>query len=141
MSGIIAAVKALKPGVRIWGVETEGADAMARSLQAGKAVHISPISPTSIARTLGSPYVAPDALVLAQRYLESVTVVSDREAVDALRFLLERTKILTEPAASCTLAAAERIRDRLGKDHHVVLVLCGGNISVEDVCRFQHAFA
>lgn len=138
MSGIIAAVKALKPCARIWGVETEGADVMARSIQAGKVVHI---SPTSIARTLGAPYVAQDALVLAQRYLECVTVVSDREAVDALRFLLERTKILTEPAASCTLAAAERLRDSFGKDRHVVLVLCGGNVSVEDVCRFQHAFA
>ncbi len=136
MSGIITAVKALKPDVRVWGVETEGADAMARSLQSGEIVHV---SPTSIARTLGAPYVARDALVLAGQHLECVTVVSDREAVAALRFLLERTKILTEPAASCTLAAAERLRDRFGKDHRVVLVLCGGNISVEDVCHFQHA--
>jgi threonine dehydratase len=138
MSGIVTAVKALKPTVRIWGVETDGADAMAQSLQAGKIVHI---SPTSIARTLGAPYVAEDALILAQRHLEDVTVVPDRDAVKALRFLLERAKVLAEPAASCTLAAAERLRDHFGRDHHVVLVLCGGNISLEDVCRFTDEYA
>ncbi len=138
ISGIVTAVKALKPAVRVWGVETEGADTMAQSLRAEKVVHI---SPTSIARTLGAPYVAQDALILAQRHLESVTVVPDREAVDAIRFLLERAKILTEPAASCTLAAAERLRDHFGRDQHVVLVLCGGNVSLEDVCRYAHDYA
>lgn len=137
MSGIITAIKALKPTVRIWGVETEGADAMAQSLLARKVVHI---SPTSIARTLGAPYVAQDAFILAQRYLEGVTVVPDREAVRALRFLLERAKILAEPAASCTLAAAERLRNHFNRDHHVVLVLCGGNVSVEDLCRYAHEY-
>lgn len=133
MSGIATAIKGLKPAVRIWGVETEGADAMAQSLQAQRIVHI---TPTSIARTLGAPYVAQDALTLAQRYLEGVTVVPDREAVKALQVILERVKILAEPAASCTLAAAERLRDHFGRDRHVVLVLCGGNISVDDVCSF-----
>jgi len=133
MSGIVTAIKALKPTVRIWGVETEGADAMAQSLRVQKIVHI---TPTSIARTLGAPYVAQDALILAQRHLENVTVVPDHEAVAALQFLLERAKVLTEPAASCTLAAAERLRDRFGQDHHVVLVLCGGNVSLDDMCRF-----
>lgn len=138
MSGIVTAIKALEPSVRIWGVETDGADTMAQSLQARKIVHI---SPTSIARTLGAPYVAEDAFILAQCHLEGVTVVPDHEAVRALKFLLERAKVLTEPAASCTLAAAERLRDHFGRDHHVVLVLCGGNVSVEDLCRYAHEYA
>jgi threonine dehydratase len=138
MSGIVTAVKALKPTVRVWGVETEGANTMAQSLRAGRVVHI---SPTSIARTLGAPYVALDALVLAQRHLEGVTVVPDREAVEALKILLERAKILTEPAASCTLAAATRLRDNFRREHHVTLVLCGGNAALDDVCRFQHEYA
>jgi threonine dehydratase len=111
---------------------------MAQSLHARKIVHI---SPTSIARTLGAPYVAQDAFTLAQRHLEGVTVVPDREAVRALKFLLERAKILAEPAASCTLAAAERLRDRFDRDRNVVLVLCGGNVSLEDVCRYAHEYA
>ncbi len=135
IGGIATAVKSLKPSARIWGVETEGADAMAKALDAGKPVQLSAI--TSIARTLGAPSVSDETLRLAQEYLESVTVVPDSEAVAALRLLLERAKVLTEPAASCTLAAAERLRGHFSPVSHVVLVLCGGNMAVEDLCHYQ----
>ncbi|HYK18835.1 MAG TPA: threonine/serine dehydratase [Bryobacteraceae bacterium] len=135
MGGVATAIKSLKPNVRIWGVETEGADAMAQALAAGRPVHLAAI--TSIARTLGAPAVSERTLMLAQRYLESVTVVSDREAVIALRFLLERAKVLTEPAASCTLAAAERLRGNFTPSSHVVLILCGGNTAVDDLCGYK----
>ena len=137
MAGVVTAIKALKPEVRIWGVETEGADAMARSLEAGEVVSI---HATSIAKTLGAPYVAEEALRLAQQHLEGVTVVPDREAFEALRLLLERAKVLTEPAASCTLAAAERLREHFGNNHHVALVLCGGNVSLRDLNSFENHF-
>jgi threonine dehydratase len=135
IGGVATAIKSLKPEVRMWGVETEGADAMSKALAAGRPVQLEAI--TSIARTLGAPAVSPGTLALAQKYLESVTVVPDREAVIALRFLLERAKVLTEPAASCTLAAAERLRDRFNPNSHVVLVLCGGNTAVDDLCSFK----
>ncbi|MDQ2948337.1 MAG: threonine/serine dehydratase [Acidobacteriota bacterium] len=135
MGGIATAVKATKPAVRIWGVETNGADAMARALAQGQPVQMPAI--TSIARTLGAPAVSPRTLAMAQRYLESVTVVEDSEAVAACVLLLERAKVLTEPAASCTLAAADRLRERFTPESHVVLVLCGGNVSLEDLCRFR----
>lgn len=134
IGGVATAIKSLKPGARIWGVETEGADAMSQALAAGRPVQLRAI--TSIARTLGAPSVSERTLALAQRYLESVTLVSDWEAVEALRFLLERAKVLTEPAASCTLAAADRLRQNFAPDSHLVLVLCGGNTSVADVCGY-----
>ncbi len=133
MGGVSTAVKSLRPAARVWGVETEGADCMAQALAAGRVVTLSAI--TSIARTLGAPAASDATLALARKYLESVTVVSDAEAMVALRLLLERAKILTEPAASCTLAAAERLRSRFGPDDHVVLVLCGGNLALDDLCR------
>ena len=135
IGGVATAIKAKKPGVRIWGVETTGADAMARALAQGQPVQMPAI--TSIARTLGAPSVSARTFAMAQRYLESVTVVEDSEAVAACELLLERAKVLTEPAASCTLAAADRLRDRFSPDSHLVLVLCGGNVSLEDLCRFR----
>ncbi len=135
IGGVATAVKSLKPGARIWGVETEGADAMSKALAQGKPVQLSAI--TSIARTLGAPSVSARTLALAQKHLECVTVVPDSEAVSALRFLLERAKVLTEPAASCTLAAADRLRDRFRPDSRVVLVLCGGNTGVDDLCGYR----
>jgi threonine dehydratase len=133
--GVAVAIKSLKPEVRIWGVETEGADSMAQALVAKRVVELSRV--TSIARTLGAPAVSEVTLKLAQQYLESVTVVSDAEALLALRLMLERAKIVTEPAASCTLAAAQRLKTNFTAEHHVVLILCGGNLALDDV--FQTA--
>lgn len=138
LSGNIVSIKSLKPEVRIWGVETEGADAMGQALRAGKVVQM---QPTSLAKTLGSPYAAQDALTLAQRHLERHILVSDKEAYEAEVFLLERTKLLTELAASCTLAAAEQVKDRFGKNDHVVLLLCGGNVSLETLVDYLQEFA
>ena len=91
-----------------------------------------------LARTLGAPSVTDRTLLLAKKYLESVTLVPDSEAISALRLLLERAKVLTEPAASCTWAAAERLRDHFNSSSRVVLVLCGGNVAVDDLCRYPH---
>ena len=135
IGGVATAVKSLKPGARMWGVETIGADAMTKALAAGHPVQLPAI--TSIARTLGAPSVSEQTLALAQKYLESVTLVPDSEAVAALRFLLERAKVLTEPAASCTLAAADRLRERFRSDSRVVLILCGGNTAVDDLCGYR----
>jgi len=135
--GLATAVRTLKPTVRVWGVETEGAACMSKSLAAGKIVVLDAI--TSIARTLGAPAPSEQTLSMARELLESVTVVSDAETLSALRFLLERLKVLTEPAAACTLAAADRLRDQFTKERHVVLVLCGGNMPLEDLARLPVA--
>ena len=133
IGGVATAAKALSPGIRVWGVETVGADAMSRAIAAGTPVQI---AITSIAKTLGAPAVSRTTLAMAKRLLQSITVVTDDEALEALTFLLERAKVLTEPAASCTLAAAERLREQFGAGRQVVLVLCGGNIAMSDICRY-----
>ena len=132
--GVATAVKSTNAATRVWGVETVGADAMSQALAAGRPVELPAI--TSIAKTLGAPSVSTTTLTLAQNLLESVTVVPDAEAVEALIFITERLKVITEPAASCTLAAAERLRSNFTPDSNVVLILCGGNQSVTDVCGY-----
>lgn len=136
IAGITLAVKSLKPSVRIWGVETEGAQTMGAALEAGQVVQI---TPTSLAKTLGAPYVAEDALTIAQQHLEDYIVVSDQQAVEDQRFLLERAKVLTELAASCTLSAARKIRPRFRKEDHVVLLLCGGNESLANMISYRQS--
>lgn len=134
MAGITVAVKAIKPAVRIWGVETEGAQTMGKALEASKVVQI---VPNSLAKTLSATYVAEDALRIAQEHLAQHLVVSDQEAIDAQRFLLERTKLLTELAAACTLAAAKQISARFQEHDHVVLLLCGGNESLANMLAYS----
>jgi threonine dehydratase len=134
ISGVASAVRGLLPAVRVWGVETEGADAMRRALDAGHPVEM---VPTSIARTLGAPRVSERTLAMVQELVEDVIVVPDSAAIDGVVMLLERAKVLAEPAAACTIAAAEALGDRLGS--HVVLVICGGNVSVADLVGWMGA--
>jgi threonine dehydratase len=138
ISGVATALRSVRPEIRVRGVETHGADAMAQALAAGRPVALPAI--TSIARTLGAPMVSDFTLDAVRRLVEEVVVVDDAEAVAAGIFLLERTKTLTEPAASCCLAAAERHRDRFRPDEHVVLLMCGGNVSVTDLCACRKRF-
>jgi threonine dehydratase len=138
LAGNIVAIKALKPAVRIWGIETEGSDTMGQSLQAGKVVQI---TPKSLAKTLGAPYVAEDALLLAQEYLHRYILVTDHEAFEEEVFLLERAKVNTELAASCTLAAARKARGTFTANDQVVLLLCGGNNSLENLVEYRSTFS
>ena len=112
---------------------------MAQSLAAGKLVELPAI--TSIARTLGAPKVSDFTYRLVRNLVEEVFVVDDAAAARALFLLLERNKHLTEPAASCCLAAAETQRAQFTPKDQVVLVLCGGNVSTEDLTGFYTRFA
>jgi threonine dehydratase len=129
MAGVGTVIKSLKPSVRIWGVETQGADSMSRSLAAGQIVTLE--SMTSVARSLGAPAPSERTFAMARQMLESVTVVSDKDALDAARLILDRLKVMAEPAAACTLAAAGRLQGQFSAGKHVVLVLSGGNTSVD----------
>lgn len=106
---------------------------MGVALEAGEVVQI---TPNSLAKTLSAPYVAEDALRIAQQHLDGYVVVSDQEAVADQRFLLERAKVLTELAASCTLSAARKIHQRFQEDGQVVLLLCGGNESLANMIGY-----
>ena len=133
ISGNTVAIKSLSPQVRVWGVETDGSATMKTAMDAGEVVNI---TPPSLAKTLGAPFVAQDALTIAQEHLEELLIVSDKQAIDAQRLVLERAKVLPELAASCTLAAAQTIKDRFGPDDHLVLLMCGGNDSVANLVNY-----
>ena len=137
MGGITLAVKQLKPDVRVWTVETEGSDTLGQALKAGRLVKI---TPTSLAKTLGAPEVSEDALAIARQYGHRHVVVSDREAYLALRQLMERAKVITELAASCTLAAARQVAASFSPEDHVALVLCGGNLSLDTLAEYHSLF-
>lgn len=138
IGGIATTIKAVQPNCRLVGVETEGADVMYKSVQAGAIQTLPAI--TSIARTLGAPTVCDFTFELVKRLIDELIVVSDAQAVHELFYLLERTKILVEPAAACCLAAAERQSEQFGPNDKVVILLCGGNVSPEDLCSWYSLY-
>jgi threonine dehydratase len=131
-------VKGRKPTVSVFGVETEGAETMTRALAAGEPVTI---SPTSIARTLGAPFVTDRTLAAARELLSDVAIVSDAAAVRDMRWILQAEKVLCEPAAACTLSAAAVRAASLPEDAVIGLVLCGSNIALADAEALALRFA
>jgi threonine dehydratase len=134
---LISGVATAFPGVRVWGVETEGADAMSRALAAGAPV---PIAPTSIASTLSAPHVSALTLEHVSALVEDVLVVSDADAVRGSLTLAEEAKVWTEPSAGCLVPAAHRVLDRVGPGAHLGIVVCGGNVTAADVAGWTQRF-
>jgi threonine dehydratase len=137
ISGVAAALRALRPGVRIWGVETEGAQAMSEALAAGGPV---PVGLSSIVTTLSAPSVSRLTYDHVSALVEEVLVVPDREAVQGCLDLAEHAKVWAEPAAGCLLPAARRVRERVGAQARLGLVVCGGNATTADIMSWADRF-
>jgi len=133
VSGVAAAAAAVRPNVAVWGVEPEGADAMCRSLEAGHAVHLDAVD--TIADGLAAPMAGVLNHALVAAFARGVVTVSDVEIVRALRLLLERTKLLVEPAGAAGLAALLAERIPLTGDAPVAVLLSGGNVALSALGR------
>ncbi|MGP4092398.1 threonine/serine dehydratase [Streptomyces sp. KR55] len=137
ISGVAAALRARRPEVRIWGVETEGAEAMSEALAAGGPV---PVALSSISTTLSAPAVSQLTYDHVSALVTDVLVVPDRDAVRGCLDLAEHAKVWTEPAAGCLLPAARRVVERIGDGCRLGLVVCGGNASTADVMTWAGRF-
>jgi threonine dehydratase len=130
IAGAAVALKALLPDVRVWGVETEGADAMARALAAGEPVAI---APSSIASTLSAPHVSQLTLEHVRQLVEEVFAVSDTDAMRGVVGFAEEAKLWVEPATGCLVPAARQVIERVDDDVSLGFVVCGGNVTHSDV--------
>ncbi|MEU0955769.1 threonine/serine dehydratase [Streptomyces niveus] len=137
ISGVAAALHARRPGVRIWGVETVGAQAMSEALAAGGP---KPVQLSSIVSTLSAPTVSRITYDHVTGLVSDVLVVSDAEAVQGTLDLADHAKVWAEPAAGCLVPAARRVLERVGGDARLGLVLCGGNATTSDVMSWAERF-
>ena len=128
-SSIAAAVAATRPGIAVWGVEPEGAPGMHRSLAAGEAIHLDSVE--TIADGLAAPMAGVLNHALIEEHSRGVVLVSDAEIVTGLRVLLERTKLLAEPAGAAGIAALLAGKIPLDPNGAVVVVISGGNADLD----------
>ncbi|HZY94775.1 MAG TPA: threonine/serine dehydratase [Candidatus Bathyarchaeia archaeon] len=129
ISGISIAVKGLRPFAKVFGVEPSGAAKMQAALKAGMPVLVEP--PRSIADGLMPSIVGHLTLEACQKYVDGVFSVSDEEILQAMSILIRSAHIFPEPsgAAGLALLLSERKVEKLGDK--VVLVISGGNVSLE----------
>ncbi len=129
ISGIALAIKAQRPDVRIIGVEPEGANIVRRSLDAGRPLAAERIE--TVADGLAAPFAADLSQAMIEHYVDDVILVPDSAIIDALRLILERCKILVEPAGAAALAGLLSGRTGAKPGSNTVVVLSGGNIDRE----------
>ncbi len=127
ISGIAAAIKGRRPGARVIGVEPEGSNALSLALDRGEIVTI---QPQSVADGLGAPFAGPWTLAMARRYVDQIVLIDDATILAGLRFALERTKQVLEPAGAAALAAVLAGRVPLRDGERVAVILSGGNLEV-----------
>lgn len=129
IAGIAVAATALRPAVRVVGVEPEGAPGMRRALDAG---HVVPLErPSTIADALAAPFAGERPLEIVRRLVEDVVLVSDAEIAEGVRFLATRARLVVEPGGAAAVGAllAGRVRRRPGE--RVVALVSGGNVDAD----------
>ncbi|ANP52756.1 threonine dehydratase [Streptomyces griseochromogenes] len=137
IAGVAAALRARRPRVRVWGVETEGAEAMSAALRAGGPL---PVAVSSLVTTLSAPSVSRLTYDHVSALVEEVLVVPDREAVRGCLDLAGHAKVWAEPAAGCLLPAARQVAARVGAGARLGLVVCGGNAAPGDLFGWARRF-
>jgi threonine dehydratase len=123
-AGVATAVKLLAPHARVIGVEPAGAPKLTRARAAGAPVRLA--STGGLADGLLAVQVGTIPFAHHAVYIDDVVTVDDGDLAPAMRYLLDRMKIVAEPSGAITLAAllTGRVKPR-GK---TVAVLSGGNI-------------
>ena len=124
LAGVALAVKSIDPTVRVIGVQAEAAAAYPASLVAGEPVRLSSMATMADGIAVGRPGDVPFGLV--RRYVDEITTVTEDELSRAVLLLLERAKLVVEPAGAAAAAAVlARPQDF---EPPVAVVISGGNV-------------
>lgn len=130
ISGIATAIKAIKPGVKIFASEVETAAPLAPSLAAGEPVKIE-YTP-SFVDGMGSGGLLAEMWPLVSKLVDGSIVLSLKQIADAIKLLIERSRVIAEGAGGSSLAAALTGKAGTGK---IVCVISGGNIDAEKLIK------
>jgi threonine dehydratase len=133
ISGIATALKESRRGVRVYGVEPVGSEAVSMAMKAGEVVRIDPVS---VADGLGAPFAGAWTLPICQRYLDDIVVIDDAMILRGLRFAAERMKQVLEPAGAAALAAVLHGRIPIRDGERVCVVASGGNVEISRLGEF-----
>jgi threo-3-hydroxy-L-aspartate ammonia-lyase len=123
IAGCATVAEALRPEIRVVGVEPSAGDDTARSLAAGERVNVG--IPRTIADGLGAPEPGELTFAVNRELVDEVVTVEDDELVEAMVFLFDRLKLVVEPSGAAGVAAL--LQGRLPRGR-VGIVISGGNV-------------
>jgi threonine dehydratase len=131
IAGVATAIKELAPHVKVYGVQAEGADAMARSRVAGKLV--STKEATTIADGIAVKEPGDATFEIVRNYVDDIVTIDDEAIASAILMLLERAKLVVEGAGAIGLAAL--LNGKIAAGGPVACLISGGNIDVNFIAR------
>jgi threonine dehydratase len=133
VAGCSTVAKSLRPGIRVVGVEPEAGDDTARSLAAGRRVRID--VPRTIADGLQAAEPGELTFEVNRRLVDEIVTVTDTQILEAMAFLFDRLKLVSEPSGAVGVAALLSGRAR---GERIGVVVSGGNVGV---ARFAELLA
>lgn len=132
ISGVAKAVKTLRPDVKVYGVQADGAPSMKTSIDKGKRVRLDKVSTIADGICVKEP--GDLTFEMCRKYVDGIATVSDDEVAAAILAMLEKQKMVAEGAGAVAVAAA--MFNKLPvKGKKVVCLLSGGNIDVNILNR------
>jgi len=130
ISGVASYLKALKPSIRVIGVQTEDSDAMARSVEAGEIVELDDVglfSDGTAVRRVGA-----ETFALVQRHVDEILRVDTDAACAAIKDVFTDTRAILEPAGALAIAGLKQyVRRDETEGQTLVAIACGANMNFD----------
>lgn len=132
ISGVAFALKTLKPDVKVYGVQADGAPSMVNSIHKDERIRLDNVSTIADGIAVKEPGI--NTYEMVQKYVDEVVTVSDDEIAAAILYLIEKQKLVSEGAGAVPMAAV--LFDKVPvKGKKVVCLVSGGNIDVTSLNR------
>lgn len=125
ISGIAMAAKAMKPDIKVIGVEPEGAQAMKVSIECNKLTFLDHVNTIADGVAVKNPGELTFAII--RDYVDEIITVSDFDIMESFLLLLDKHKLVGESAGVLSLAGLKKITQ---KNKKIVCIISGGNIDV-----------
>jgi threonine dehydratase len=138
ISGISTAIKALRPGTRVIGVEPEKASSMYQSIKNERITSVT--DTTSIADGLAAREPGLNTFQVAKRNVDEILLVSEEQIEKAVFTVMRECHLIVEPSAAAAFAALiEKYHPKVGEK--VVVVVSGGNVSLKTLSTVLSRYA
>jgi len=131
-AGIAVYIKAVRPAVKVFGVEPVDSDCMDRSIKAGRRVEMSEVGLFADGVAVKKP--GRITFDLCRRFLDGIVRVSTDETCAAIKDIFESTRAVCEPAGALALAAAKQYAARKGaRDETYACIISGANMNFDRI--------
>ena len=135
ISGVAAYVKAVRPDIKIIGVQTTDSDAMLRSLKAGRRVTLTDVG--LFCDGTAVKLVGEETFRMAKLYVDDIVVVDTDEVCAAIKDIFQDTRSIVEPSGAMAVAGAKAYIERSNatkkplKNETMITIACGANMNFD----------